>query len=111
MTLESRILGNVPSDHQVLAEIIDAMRRWTVIEFIYRTKENDELYYCVAPFGLKEIDGRWYLFGFDRENHLRIFDIANIKDGTGLYWATFSLTKTLDFERIADRYFIPERIE
>ncbi len=108
MTFGSRILGNIPSDHQVLAEIFDAMRGWTVIEFIYRTKENEKFYYSVVPFGLKEIEGKWYLFGFDREDHLHIFDIANIKDGTGLYWATFSLPETLDFGRIAERYFTPE---
>jgi len=111
MMFESRIIGNIPKDNQILAEIIEAMRKWTVIEFIYRTKENDEFYYCVAPFGLKEIAGRWYLFGFDRENHLRIFDIAHITDGTGFYWATFNLPETLDFGRIADRYFSTDRIE
>jgi len=38
MPLESRILGNIPSGHPVLAEIIDAMRKRTVIGFICRTK-------------------------------------------------------------------------
>jgi len=109
VTLESRIFGNIPSDHPVLAEIIDAMRKWTVIEFVYRTKAGDGLYYCVAPFGLKEIGGRWYLFGFDYRNHLYIFDVANITD-TGLHWATFSLPETLDFGRIADRYS-PAQVE
>ena len=110
MTLESRILGTLLGDYPVLAMIIKAMREWTVIEFTYRTKANNECYYCVAPFGLKETDGKWYLFGFDRENHLLIFDIANIMDGD-LYWETFSLPETLSFQRIADRYFSPERIE
>lgn len=109
MTLESRILGN-PPDNDLFAEIIDAMREWAVIELIYRTKANDELFYYVAPFGLKEAGGKWYLFGFDRENHLLIFDTANIADADR-YWATFSLPETLDFGRIADRYFSPKRIE
>lgn len=110
MTLESRILGTPPHNDSILTKIIEAMREWTVIEFTYRTKANDECYYYVAPFGLKETEGKWYLFGFDRENHLLIFNIANIMD-EDLYWETFSLPETLSFQRIADRYFSPDRIE
>nr|WP_298062809.1 WYL domain-containing protein [uncultured Rikenella sp.] len=99
------------NDHPVFAELIDAMRKWTVIEFIYRTKENHESYSCVAPFGLKEIGGRWYLFGFDREDHLHIFDIANRTEDPELFWATFSVPEMLDFGRFAERYFTPERVK
>lgn len=112
MTFESRIIGNLPSDNQNLINIVDAMRKWTVIEFLYYTKEKIKTYFCIAPLGLKEIDGKWYLFGFDREDRLRIFDTTNITDdGIGLYWATFSLPETLHLERIATRYFSPERVE
>lgn len=110
MILESCILGTPLGNHPVLAKIIKAMREWTVIEFIYRTKANDECYYCVAPFGPKETDGKWHLFGFDREAYLLIFDIANIMD-VDRYWETFSLPELLDFGRIVGRYFSPERIE
>lgn len=112
MTLESRIVGNLPSGDEVLADIVEAMRKWMVIEFIYLTKEEIKTYFCIAPLGLKAIGATWYLFGFDRENHLLIFDRANITDdGIGEYWATFSLPETLDFQRIADRYFSLERVE
>ncbi len=112
MTLESRIIGDIPNDDQLLADIVEAMRRWKVIEFIYLTKEEIKTYFCIAPLGLKAIDAKWYLFGFDRENHLLIFDRTSItNDGIGEFWATFSLPETLDFQRIATLYFSPERVE
>lgn len=106
MTTESSTIGNVSNDNQDFT-----MRQWLVIEFSYFTKEKIETDFCIVPLGSKEIDGRWYLFGLDLDKHLRIFDMANITYEIGFFFEIFSLPKTLDFERIATRYFSPERVE
>lgn len=106
MTLKPCIIENLPNDNHDFT-----MRTWLAIEFSYVTKKKIETDFCIAPLGSKEIDGRWYLFGFDLDKHLLIFDMANITDEIGFFFGIFSLPETLDFERIATQYFSPERVE
>lgn len=106
MTTESSTIGNVSNDDHDFT-----MRTWLAIEFSYFTKEKIKTDFCITPLGSKEINGRWYLFGLDLDKHLRIFDMANITDEIGFFFDIFSLPETLDFERIATRYFSPKRVE
>ncbi len=106
MTLESRIVGGPPNNNQDFT-----MRKWLIIEFVYITKEKNEEDVNIAPLGSKEIDGKWYLFGFDIGGCLRIFDMENITHEIGFYWGTYSLPETQDFEQIATQYFSLEQVE
>lgn len=76
------MLEQIPSGHQHLETIIDAMHSNTSISIIHKSYwRTDPTIREIRPYGLRLADRRWYLIGFVEEyQDVRVYGLDRIMD-------------------------------
>lgn len=81
--LKDRIMvESIPSSHNFLTEIIDAMRESRMITITYKGFAHDVEKTCyVAPYCVRMFQRRWYMLAFVPEkNDLRLYSLDRMKE-------------------------------
>ncbi|MDR1717247.1 MAG: WYL domain-containing protein [Prevotella sp.] len=79
--LKSRIYTEEMPTKQRLLPLIKAMVKGIAVEFLYKTKDGDEIYVLTAPICLKEFEKHWYLLGDNNDDDagIRIYALNKIR--------------------------------
>ena len=104
--LKNRILlENVPSGHQHLTTIVDAMRKSVALSMTYQSfGKTEPSTFEVEPYCVKLFEQRWYMLGMS--DKLRIYALDRIK-ALEPTERKFNLPKEFDAEKLfADHYGI-----
>lgn len=88
----------------VKQRIVEAIGMQKVLEITYRLDGGNDRYFAVAPVGIEERDGRFYLLALDRHDDGYAFDVARIAT-IGEYWAGYSLCNGFNIEMLEDALF------
>ncbi len=98
------LLEEVPSSHNFLTEILDAIRENKIMELTYHSFNAEKTYtFNVAPYCVKMFQKRWYVLALSIDkNQLRIYALDRIQD-LKLTKKKFKLPKNFD----AKEYFAP----
>lgn len=97
------MLEQIPSGHQHLETIMDAMHNGTVISIIHRSYWKDEpTLREIHPYGLRLSDKRWYLIGYVEEyQSVRTYGLDRIID-IDITERTFEYPEDFDLDRYFD---------
>lgn len=77
---------------QFFEKIIDSMQHGKYLSFTYRNKER-----FVAPYGLKNTKGFWYLIGQEKEGEIKVFKLIRIQSEIKISSAESGFTKPEGF--------------
>ena len=99
-------VGNIPSGHQYLTSVLEAMTENNVIEIEYKkytSKVSEEL--TLHPYAVKESAKRWYLIAYCKERKgMRIYGLDRVKS-MKICENTFTMPKNFDIDEIFSTTF------
>ncbi len=103
---ERILVEEIPSSHEYLTEILNAMRENRVIEIAYKNFVGGEKHnYTLAPYCVKMSQKRWYVLALSvDENILRIFGLDRIEE-MKITKERFKVPKDFDAREYFKPYF------
>ena len=77
----------------IFEKIIEAMQQSKYLTFVYKSKER-----MVAPFGLKNTKGFWYLIAQEKDKEIKVFKLIRIQSEIEILDNEENFTKPENFE-------------
>ena len=98
---------NASQQQRSLELLIGAIKNQRLVSFCYTNALGSESTRVVAPYGLNQYKGQWYLIGLDRDNsqEIRTFSVANI-DECETTDETFEMPQDFDLDAFCTPPFL-----
>ena len=77
----------------IFEKIIEAILQNKYLTFTYKNKER-----IVAPYGLKNTKGFWYLIAQEKDQEIKVFKLIRIQSEIGILTSDINFTKPKNFE-------------
>ncbi len=77
----------------IFEKIIEAILQNKYLTFTYKNKER-----IVAPYGLKNTKGFWYLIAQEKDQEIKVFKLIRIQSEIGILNSDINFTKPKNFE-------------